>query len=69
VIRKYGVDVPRDFVLLGRALVVISGLVTQMDPQLQVAEVARPYGRRLLREKASPRNVQRALTSATTLAG
>ncbi|MFO8006884.1 MAG: AarF/UbiB family protein [Candidatus Brocadiia bacterium] len=65
VIRRYGVDVPRDFVLLGRALVVISGLVTQMDPQLQVAEVARPYGRRLLREKASPRNVRRALTSAS----
>ncbi len=63
VVRKYRVDIPREFVLMGRALVVISGLVTQLDPGLNVAELARPYGRKLLRQKLSSGNLKRSLTA------
>jgi ubiquinone biosynthesis protein len=63
VIRKYRAEVPRDFVLMGRALVVISGIVTQFEPGLNIASLAEPYGRRLLREKVSPAGIQRSLTA------
>ncbi|MFO7955778.1 MAG: AarF/ABC1/UbiB kinase family protein [Candidatus Brocadiia bacterium] len=63
VVRKYRVDIPRDFVLMGRALVVISGVVTQLDPGLNVAELARPYGRKLLRQKLAPLSIKRSLTA------
>lgn len=62
VIRKYRVEVPRDFVLMGRALVVISGIVTRLDPDLNVASLAVPYGSKLLRERLSPASVKRSLT-------
>ena len=63
VIRKYRVEVPRDFVLMGRALVVISGVVTQLDPGLNVASLAAPYAGKLLRQKISPAGVRRSLTA------
>jgi len=63
VIRKYRMDVPRDFVLFGRALVEITGVVIQLDPQLDVTSLAIPYRSRFLREKLSPANVERAATA------
>jgi ubiquinone biosynthesis protein len=65
VIRKYRVRVPRDFVLMGRALVAISGAVTQLDPSLDISSLAGPYSRKLLRQKISPSSIQRKLTSAS----
>lgn len=64
VIRKYNVRVPRDFVLMGRALVEISGIVTQLDPTLDIASVAEPYARKLMRHKFSAQGVRNSLTSA-----
>ncbi len=63
VIRKYRVRVPRDFVLMGRALVAITGLVTQLDPNLDIASLAEPYGRKLMRQKMSPSGIRRGLTA------
>jgi len=63
VIRKYNVEVPHDFVLMGRALVAISGIVLQLDPKLNVGELAVPYGRKLLRQKASATGVRNSLTA------
>lgn len=62
VIRKYRMDVPRDFVLFGRALVEITGVVIQLDPGLDVTSLAIPYRSRFLREKLSPANVERTAT-------
>jgi len=63
VLRNYEVDVPRDFVLMGRALVEIGGIVTQLDPQVDVASLARPYGGRLLGQKLSAASLKQGLTS------
>ncbi|MCK4283311.1 MAG: AarF/ABC1/UbiB kinase family protein [Candidatus Brocadiae bacterium] len=63
VIRKYRVQVARDFVLMGRALVAISGIVTRLDPDLDIASLAAPYGGKLLREKLAPSSVRRSLTT------
>lgn len=63
VIRRYRLEVPRDFVLMGRALVVISGLVTQLDPGVNIADLARPYGREFVKRKLEPGTIRRMLTS------
>ena len=63
VTRKYKVVMPRDFVLLAKALVTVGGIVTHLDPSLNVAEFAAPYGRRLVRGKLSPGTLKRAVTA------
>lgn len=63
VVRKYRVEIPRDFVLMGRALVAISGIVTRLDPSLNVASLAAPYGAQLLREKVTLGGIRDTLTT------
>jgi ubiquinone biosynthesis protein len=64
VIRKYNVIMPRDFVLLGKSLVTVGGMVMQLDPQINVADLAAPYARKVALHKFSPGNVKRSLTSS-----
>jgi ubiquinone biosynthesis protein len=49
---------PPVFSVLTRALATAEGLARSIDPSLNVYEVARPYARRLLRVRYSPRAVQ-----------
>lgn len=62
IVRKYEVVMPRDFVLLGKALVTVGSMVMQLDPTLNVAKLAEPYARTLAREKMTPSALGRALT-------
>jgi len=63
VVRKYEVVMPRDFVLLGKSLVTVGGLVRQLDPGVNAAELARPYARKLTLSRLSPSELKRSLTS------
>ncbi len=65
VIRRHNVDVPRDFVLMGRALVTISGIVLQLDPTVNIGALAVPYGRKLLREKATVSGIRDVVTAGS----
>ena len=64
IVRKYNVLMPRDFVLLGKALVTVGGMVMQLDPTLNAAEVAQPYARRLVRRRLSPVALARDLSTS-----
>jgi ubiquinone biosynthesis protein len=63
VVRRYRLEVPRDFVLMGRALVVISGLVTQLYPGVNIGALARPYGREFVRRKLTPASIRRLVAT------
>ena len=63
IVRECGVVMPRDFVLLGKTLVTIGGIVRRLDPTMNIARVAAPYARKLAREKISAGSVRRAVTS------
>ena len=63
IIRKYQVEVPRDFVLLGRTMVVISGLVTQLDPTVNLGSIARPYANQLIEQKMTLEGLRNGLTA------
>jgi len=52
--RRNRVSMPPVFSVLTRALATAEGLARSIDPSLNVYEVARPYARRLLRERYSP---------------
>ncbi|MBS3764085.1 MAG: AarF/ABC1/UbiB kinase family protein [Planctomycetes bacterium] len=64
VVRKYGIVMPRDFVLLGKSLVSIGGIVMQLDPEINAAELATPYARKLALGKLSPKSLKKSLTSS-----
>jgi ubiquinone biosynthesis protein len=55
--RRHEVDLPRDFVMLGRAFVLMSSLVRKLDPDIDIASAVRPYAKRLLLDRLSPRHL------------
>ncbi len=63
VVRKYNVLMPRDLVLLGKSLVTVGGMVNQLNPQINAADLAAPYAKRVALGKFYPSNIKRAATS------
>ena len=59
VLRRYRVRVPADLALVGKTLLTLQGVARGLDPGLSVLELARPLGRRLLRQYLSPREAGR----------
>ena len=63
--RRYRLSLPPVFPLLMKALVTAEGLSRSIDPSINVYEIARPYARRLLRERFEPSAIlERARESA-----
>jgi ubiquinone biosynthesis protein len=51
---KHGIDMPSDFMLVGRALMTLEGTARQIAPDLDVFSEARPYLIRLVAQRYSP---------------
>jgi ubiquinone biosynthesis protein len=72
---KYGLEVPPDFLLVGKALMTIEGIGKEIDPDLDVLGEARPFFLELLRRRYSPerignevwRGIERLTTAAYDL--
>jgi ubiquinone biosynthesis protein len=54
---KYGIEIPADFLLVGKALMTIEGVGKEIDPDLDVFTEIRPYFLELLRRRYSPERV------------
>jgi len=54
---KYGLEIPTDFMLVGKALMTIEGIGKQLDPDLDVFGEAQPYFIKLLRQRYSPQRL------------
>ena len=54
---KYGLEIPPDFLLVGKALMTIEGVGKEIDPDLDVFGEARPLFLELLRKRYSPERV------------
>lgn len=54
---KYGLEIPTDFMLVGKALMTIEGIGKQLDPDLDVFGEAQPYFVGLLRQRYSPQRL------------
>jgi len=50
---KYQVRIPAELSLLVKMLMTVENMVSQLDPQLSIVDIAEPYGKRVLRERFS----------------
>lgn len=62
VARRYGLLIPRDFILLGKSLVTIISLAKELYPEFDVAASLHPYAERLARERYSPQKIARSFS-------
>ncbi len=51
---KYGLEIPTDFLMVGKALMTVEGVGKEVDPTLDVFTEIRPHFLRLLRRRYSP---------------
>lgn len=45
------IEVPRDFILLGKSLLTLEGIVHELDPSMSLAELAKPFRYQLIKEQ------------------
>ncbi len=54
---KYGLEIPTDFMMVGKALMTIEGIGKELDPDLDVFGEAQPYFLRILKQRYSPQRI------------
>jgi ubiquinone biosynthesis protein len=54
---KFGLEIPPDFLLVGKALMTIEGVGKEVDPDLDVFGEARPFFLEILRKRYSPERI------------
>jgi ubiquinone biosynthesis protein len=55
--RKYHIEIPADFVLVGKALMTVEGVGKEIYPELDVFEEVKPYFLRLMYQRYSPERI------------
>lgn len=50
----YGLEIPTDFLLVGKAMMTVEGIGKQLDPEMDIFEEARPHFLNLLKRRYSP---------------
>lgn len=54
---KYGLEIPTDFLLVGKALMTLEGIGKQLDPDLDVFGEAQPYFVDIMKKRYSPQRL------------
>lgn len=54
---KHRIGLPQDFTILGKSMITLESVVSRLDPEFSIMDVAEPFGRLLVKEKYDPRNV------------
>jgi ubiquinone biosynthesis protein len=52
---RYQIKFPANFLMLGKTIVIIESVVTQLDPEFEILSFSKPYTVQLLRQKLEPR--------------
>jgi len=63
---RYGLEIPPDFLMVGKALMTIEGVGKEIYPELDVFEEMKPYFMRLLWARYSPERVTHDLVRTMT---
>ena len=48
---RHRIEVPRDFILVGKSLLTLEGIVHELDPTMSLAELAKPFRYQLIKEQ------------------
>jgi ubiquinone biosynthesis protein len=54
---KYGLEIPPDFMLVGKALMTVESIAKELDPTLDVFEEAAPYFTSIIKQRYSPERI------------
>jgi len=54
---KYHIRIPAEFALLGKSLLTIEGIGLELDPDFNLAEIAKPYAKDVILERKSPQRL------------
>jgi ubiquinone biosynthesis protein len=54
---KYGLEIPTDFMMVGKALMTVEGIGKQIDPELDVFNETAPYFFEIVRKRYSPERI------------
>lgn len=54
---KYKIKLPQDFTILAKTLLTLESIVSQLDPDFSIMDVAEPFGKALLLERYNPKNL------------
>jgi len=68
VARTHDLFLPRDFVMLGKALVTMIAVARELDPTFDLAEVSRPFAASLIADRLSPARIGRDAISGLSSA-
>jgi ubiquinone biosynthesis protein len=58
---NYGIEIPPDFLMVGKALMTVEGVGKEIYPELDVFDEVKPYFLELLRQRYSPERVSQDL--------
>jgi len=61
---EHNIRVPADLTLLGKTLLIIEETVEQLDPELSILKVAKPFGYKLLKERFHPKTMAENLLTS-----
>ena len=59
---KYRVRLPADLTLLIKVALMVEGLATQLDPELSIVDVAKPFAARIQAERMSPQFILKGVS-------
>ncbi|MBR7554995.1 ABC1 kinase family protein [Allobacillus sp. GCM10007491] len=58
---KHQIEVPSDFTLIGKTMLILEGVVAELDPDFSIITAAEPFGRKLMRDKYHPKRFAREI--------
>lgn len=61
VTKKHHIGIPKNYTLLGKALITLEGLITKLDDDINILELAEPYGHRLIIRRLDPRELSKKI--------
>lgn len=61
----YQLRMPAELSLLVKMMMTVENIVSELDPKLSILDIAKPYGRKLLRRKFSHERIKRQLLNTT----
>lgn len=68
--QDHRIRIPKDFLMLGKTLITVEGIISEIDPTLNLLTLAKPYGEQLVRERYDPLKMgKRFVENAEDLTG
>lgn len=61
--QEHRILLPKELTMMGKALITIEGIISEIDPSLDMISLAKPYGEKLIMERYDPIKMGRRLFS------